>query len=68
MVEPSVDFGSLELVLVIANFDPDEVLPDFDLLPAAVLTDTAAITGTVTVTATTAPIIAPTVAPAGEAP
>ena len=68
VVEPSVDFGSLELVLVITNFDPNEVLPDFDLLPAAVLTGTAAITGTGTVTATTAPIIAPTVAPAGEAP
>ncbi|MBP6440097.1 MAG: rod shape-determining protein MreC [Caldilineaceae bacterium] len=68
VVEPSVDFGSLELVLVITNFDPNEVLPDFDLLPAAIVTDTAVITGTGTVTATTAPPSAPTVTPAGETP
>ena len=29
VVDPSVDFGSLELVLVITNFDPNEALPDF---------------------------------------
>lgn len=28
VVHPSVDFGSLELVLVITNFDPNEVLPE----------------------------------------
>ena len=35
VVDPSVDFGSLELVLVITNFDPNEVLPDFQA-PAAI--------------------------------
>ena len=38
-VHPSVDFGSLELVLVITNFDPNEVLPDLQA-PTDVLTGT----------------------------
>jgi rod shape-determining protein MreC len=37
-VDPSVDFGSLELVLVITNFDPNEALPDFQA--PATITDT----------------------------
>ncbi len=28
-VRPAVDFGSLELVMVITNFEPNDVLPDF---------------------------------------
>ncbi len=36
-VRPSVDFGSLEIVMVITNFDPNEVLPEFQSqLPAEV--------------------------------
>lgn len=41
VVHPSVDFGSLELVMVITNFDPNEVLPDFQL-PAPVISSTLA--------------------------
>ena len=74
VIEPSVDFGSLELVLAITNFDPSEVLPDFDVLPAAIVTETVGITGTATApnTATapstiTAPATEPT-APSGVAP
>lgn len=29
VVRPAVDFGSLELVMVITNFEPSEVLPEF---------------------------------------
>ena len=32
-VKPAVDFGSLELVLVITNFEPNESLPDFLAAP-----------------------------------
>jgi rod shape-determining protein MreC len=39
VIHPSVDFGSLELVLVITNFDPNEVLPDFQA-PAPGITGT----------------------------
>lgn len=64
-INPSVDFGSLELVLVITNFDPNEVLPDFQVA-------TEAVTGTVGLTGTVAPgVTAPvteTVPPAEEAP
>ncbi len=35
VIRPTVDFGRLELVMVITNFDPLEVLPEFDLLPPA---------------------------------
>jgi rod shape-determining protein MreC len=38
IIDPSVDFGSLELVLVITNFDSNEVLPDFQA--SAVVSDT----------------------------
>jgi rod shape-determining protein MreC len=33
IVRPAVDFGSLELVMVITNFEPSEVLPEFLLQP-----------------------------------
>ncbi len=49
LVDPSVDFGSLELVLVITNFDVNESLPDFDT--------PATITGTIQ--AEGAPLVAP---------
>jgi rod shape-determining protein MreC len=49
VIAPSVDFGSLELVLVITNFDPNEALPDF-MAPAAI---------TETIQAEGAPIVAP---------
>jgi rod shape-determining protein MreC len=48
-VDPSVDFGSLELVLVITNFDPNEALPDFQ--SPATITDTVQAEGV--------PIVAP---------
>ncbi|MBK8050136.1 MAG: hypothetical protein IPK16_25355 [Anaerolineales bacterium] len=45
IIDPSVDFGSLELVLVITNFDANEALPDFQAsapvsgtVPVSVLT------------------------------
>ena len=49
VIHPSVDFGSLELVMVITNFDPNEVLPDFQTSPATVTTTTSlgAVTPTV---------------------
>ena len=31
IIHPSVDFGSLELVLVITNFEPNEALPDLQM-------------------------------------
>lgn len=34
-VRPAVDFGSLELVMVITNFEPNESLPDFLAQPQA---------------------------------
>jgi rod shape-determining protein MreC len=46
IVHPSVDFGSLELVLVITNFDPNELLPDIQP-PAEPLTGTLEIDATV---------------------
>ena len=60
-VDPSVDFGSLELVLVITNFDPNEALPDFEA--PATITDTVQAEGV--------PLLAPgtitdTVQPEGE--
>jgi len=51
IVHPSVDFGSLELVLVITNFDPNELLPDIQP-PAEPLTPTLEVD-------TTAPAAAP---------
>lgn len=33
-VRPTVDFGRLEMVMIITNFDPLEVVEDFDILPA----------------------------------
>ncbi len=61
-VDPSVDFGSLELVLVITNFDPDEALPDFQA--PATITDTIQAEGVPPV----APeIITDTVQPQGAA-
>lgn len=51
VVHPSVDFGSLELVLVITNFDPDEALPDFQS-PASI---------TETLSAEGAPAVAPVI-------
>ncbi len=38
VVDPSVDFGSLELVLVITNFEANENLPDFQT--SSTITDT----------------------------
>jgi rod shape-determining protein MreC len=62
VIEPSVDFGSLELVLVITNFEINEELPDFQV--QGTITDTIQAEG--------ASILAPGVitdtAPAGEAP
>jgi hypothetical protein len=49
VVEPSVDFGSLELVLIITNFDPNEALPDFQA--PATITETIQLEG--------APVVAP---------
>lgn len=49
VVEPSVDFGSLELVLVITNFDPNEALPDFQA--PSTITETIQLEG--------APVVAP---------
>ena len=49
VVDPSVDFGSLELVLVITNFDPNEALPDFQA--PATITETIQLEG--------APVVAP---------
>jgi rod shape-determining protein MreC len=46
VVHPSVDFGSLELVLVITNFDPNELLPDIQQ-PTEPLTGTLEIDTTV---------------------
>lgn len=74
-VKPSVDFGSLELVLVITNFDPNESLPDFQA-PNAAITNTAEITGPVTAPLTPevtpalepTPTPAPTAAPAEASP
>jgi rod shape-determining protein MreC len=34
-VRPAVDFGSLELVMVITNFEPNEALPEFLVQPPA---------------------------------
>lgn len=34
LIRPAVDFGSLELVMVITNFEPSEALPEFLLQPA----------------------------------
>lgn len=39
-VNPAVDFGSLELVMVITNFEPNESLPDFLAQPQAQATTT----------------------------
>ena len=49
VVDPSVDFGSLELVLVITNFDPNEALPDFQ--SPATITETIQLEG--------APVVVP---------
>lgn len=49
IVDPSVDFGSLELLLVITNFDPNEAVPDFGV--QGTITDT--------IQAEDAPIVAP---------
>lgn len=54
VVHPSVDFGSLELVLVITNFDINETLTDFDL--SASITETLSAEG--------ASILTPAVTPA----
>ncbi|MCB0146152.1 MAG: hypothetical protein KDE01_00660, partial [Caldilineaceae bacterium] len=40
-VKPAVDFGALELVLVITNFEPNESLPDFLAAPPAQATPAA---------------------------
>ncbi len=40
-VKPAVDFGALELVLVITNFEPNESLPDFLAAPPAQATPVA---------------------------
>lgn len=60
IVHPSVDFGSLELVLVITNFDPDETLADFQ--SSASITETLSAEGAPAVS----PVITDTV-PAGDA-
>lgn len=44
-VHPAVDFGSLELVMVITNFEPNESLPDL-LLQQSAVTPTPAVTPT----------------------
>ncbi|MFN3983388.1 MAG: rod shape-determining protein MreC, partial [Caldilinea sp.] len=41
-IRPAVDFGSLELVMVITNFEPSEVLPEFLLQQPAQATTPAA--------------------------
>ncbi len=43
VVRPTVDFGSLELVMVVTNFDPLETVPDLlpDLLPEPIPVDEA---------------------------
>lgn len=33
IIRPTVDFGRLELVMVVTNFDPLEILPSIDILP-----------------------------------
>ncbi len=43
-VRPAVDFGSLELVMVITNFEPSESLPDLLTQPAAATPTPAAAT------------------------
>lgn len=44
-VRPAVDFGSLELVMVITNFEPNESLPDL-LLQQSAITPTPAVAPT----------------------
>jgi rod shape-determining protein MreC len=83
VVAPSVDYGSLELVLVITNFDVNEALPDFDagatitdtiqaegtpILGGGTLTGTGAITGTVPVEGAGGAEDAPVPEPTGANP
>jgi rod shape-determining protein MreC len=60
IIAPSVDFGSLELVSVITNFDPAEILPDVPATPG--VAPTAAPGATVT------PEPPPAAAPAAARP
>ncbi len=64
VVHPSVDFGSLELVLVITNFDPDETLPDFG--GSASITETLSAEGAPLVSPLATPAVTPAATPAAE--